>query len=166
ARRWLARDADAVLACSPLPGLRAGPWGVRRSPACSSGAPPVKGSQPTGVRNVGRISLREVLCRERAVHTGTEAFSIGRGRPVMQLFTGISELVVNDLDALGELDVITDAALLIDDGRVVWSGPSAQADTAVAAHFGAGEERPGGVGGSAPAAPRPEVAAVNDDDIV
>ena len=84
----------------------------------------------------------------------------------MQLFTGISELVVNDLDALGELDVITDAALLIDDGRVVWSGPSAQADTAVAAHFGAGEERPGGVGGSAPAAPRPEVAAVNDDDIV
>src|SRR5699024_2821451 len=116
---------------------------------------------------------RAVLCRERAVHTGTEAFSIGRGRPVMQLFTGISELVVNDLDALGELDVITDAALLIDDGCVVWSGPSAQADTAVAAHLGAREERPGaseantgGGGGSAPAAPRPEVAAVNDDDIV
>jgi imidazolonepropionase len=47
----------------------------------------------------------------------------------MQLFTGISELVVNDLDRLGELDVITDAALLVDDGRVIWSGPSAQADT-------------------------------------
>src|SRR5699024_1791228 len=97
--------------------------------------------------------------------TGTEAFSIGRGRPVMQLFTGISELVVNDLDALGELDIITDAALLIDDGRVVWSGPSAQADTAVAEHFGASEERPGGRGGSAPAARPPQVPAVNDDDI-
>src|SRR5699024_1511338 len=69
-------------------------------------------------------------------------------------------------DALGELDIITDAALLIDDGRVVWSGPSAQADTAVAEHFGASEERPGGLGDSAPAAPRPEVAAVNDDDSV
>src|SRR5699024_1842725 len=52
------------------------------------------------------------------------------------------------------------------DGRAVWSGPPAQADSAVAEHFGASEERPGGIGGSAPAAPRPEVAAVNDDDIV
>src|SRR5699024_7981476 len=116
--------------------------------------------------NIGRISLWAVLCRGRAVHTGTEAFSIGRGRPVMQLFTGISELVVNDLDALGELDIITDAALLLDDGRVVWSAPSAQADTAVAEHFGARVARPGGRGGSALPAPRPEVAAVNDDDIV
>ncbi len=56
----------------------------------------------------------------------------------MQLLTGISELVVNDLDTLGELGVITDAALLIDDGRVVWSGPSAQADTAVESHLGDG----------------------------
>ncbi|WP_025777539.1 imidazolonepropionase [Brevibacterium sp. VCM10] len=56
----------------------------------------------------------------------------------MQLITGISELVVNYLDTLGELGVITDAALLIDDGRVVWSGPSAQADTAVESHLGDG----------------------------
>src|SRR5699024_964143 len=124
------------------------------------------GPRSPSVRNIGRISLWAVLCRGRAVHTGTEAFSIGRGRPVMQLFTGISELVVNDLDALGELVVITDAALLIDDGRVVWPGPSAQADTAVAERFGASEERPGGVGGSAPTSPPPEVAAVNDDDSV
>jgi imidazolonepropionase len=67
----------------------------------------------------------------------------------MQLFTGISELVVNDLDRLGELDVITDAALLADDGRVIWSGPSAQADTALSAH----EERSG-------------TSGLNDDDIV
>src|SRR5699024_3801640 len=160
-------SADGWHVTQTLPGLRAAAWAARRSLACSPGAPPpVKGSQSTGVRNFGRISLRAVLCRERAVHTGTEAFSIGRGRPVMQLFTGISELVVNDLDALDELDTVTDAALLIDDGRVVWSGPSTLADTAVAEHFGASEERPGGLGGSAPAAPRPEVAAVNDADIV
>ena len=67
----------------------------------------------------------------------------------MQLFTGISELVVNDLDRLGELDVIADAALLVDDGRVIWSGPSAQADTALAAH----EDQIG-------------TAGLNDDDIV
>ena len=66
----------------------------------------------------------------------------------MQLFTGISELVVNDLDRLGELDVIADAALLVDDGRVIWSGPSAQADTALAAH----EDQIG-------------TAGLNDDDI-
>ena len=66
----------------------------------------------------------------------------------MQLFTGISELVVNDLDRLGELDVIADAALLVDDGRVIWSGPSAQADTALAAH----EDQTG-------------TAGLNDDDI-
>ncbi|MCF2573527.1 imidazolonepropionase [Brevibacterium sp. UCMA 11754] len=54
----------------------------------------------------------------------------------MQLFTGISELVVNDLDHVGELGVIEDAALLIDDGRVVWSGPSAQADTELRDHLG------------------------------
>ncbi|WP_210604267.1 imidazolonepropionase [Brevibacterium oceani] len=77
----------------------------------------------------------------------------------MQLFTGISELVVNDLDRLGELDVITDAALLVDDGRVVWSGPSAQADTALEEHF----DR---AGANAPASPRADVATVNDDDIV
>ena len=57
----------------------------------------------------------------------------------MQLITGISELVVNDLDTLGELGVINDAALLIDNGRIVWSGPSAQADTAVADHLGEGQ---------------------------
>ena len=67
----------------------------------------------------------------------------------MQLFTGISELVVNDLDRLGELDVIADAALLVDAGRVIWSGPSAQADTALAAH----EDQIG-------------TAGLNDDDIV
>ena len=66
----------------------------------------------------------------------------------MQLFTGISELVVNDLDRLGELDVIADAALLVDAGRVIWSGPSAQADTALAAH----EDQIG-------------TAGLNDDDI-
>ena len=65
----------------------------------------------------------------------------------MQLFTGISELVVNDLDRLGELDVIADAALLVDDGRVIWSGPSAQADTAVSNRLGEGG------------------ASLNDDDI-
>ncbi|MCU4298521.1 imidazolonepropionase [Brevibacterium permense] len=54
----------------------------------------------------------------------------------MQLITGISELVVNDLDTLGELGVITDAALLIDDGRIIWSGPSAEADTAVSNRLG------------------------------
>ena len=56
----------------------------------------------------------------------------------MQLITGISELVVNDLATLGELGVITDAALLIDDGRIVWSGPSAEADTAAENHLGDG----------------------------
>ena len=56
----------------------------------------------------------------------------------MQLITGISELVVNDLDTLGELGVITDAALLIDDGRIIWSGSSAEADTAAGNHFGDG----------------------------
>lgn len=66
----------------------------------------------------------------------------------MQLFTGISELVVNDLDRLGELDVIADAALLVDAGRVIWSGPSAQADAALAAH----EDQIG-------------TAGLNDDDI-
>ena len=65
----------------------------------------------------------------------------------MQLFTGISELVVNDLDRLGELDVIADAALLVDAGRVIWSGPSAQADTAVSNRLGEGG------------------ASLNDDDI-
>src|SRR5699024_12302141 len=90
-------SADGWHVTQTLPGLRAAAWAARRSLACSPGAPPpVKGSQSTGVRNFGRISLRAVLCRERAVHTGTEAFSIGRGRPVMQLFTGISALVVND----------------------------------------------------------------------
>ena len=65
----------------------------------------------------------------------------------MQLITGISELVVNDLDTLGELGVIDDAALLIDDGRIVWSGPSTQADTAVSNRLGEGG------------------ASLNDDDI-
>ena len=65
----------------------------------------------------------------------------------MQLITGISELVVNDLDRLGELDVIADAALLVDAGRVIWSGPSAQADTAVSNRLGEGG------------------ASLNDDDI-
>ena len=54
----------------------------------------------------------------------------------MQLVTGISELVVNDLDTLGELGIITDAALLIDDGRIIWSGPSAEADTAMSSRLG------------------------------
>lgn len=65
----------------------------------------------------------------------------------MQLITGISELVVNDLDTLGELGVINDAALLIDNGRIVWSGPSAQADTAVSDRLGEGQ------------------SSLNDDDI-
>lgn len=65
----------------------------------------------------------------------------------MQLITGISELVVNDLDRLGELDVIADAALLVDAGRVIWSGPSAQADTAVSDRLGEGQ------------------SSLNDDDI-
>lgn len=65
----------------------------------------------------------------------------------MQLITGISELVVNDLDILGELGIITDAALLIDDGRVIWSGPSAEADTAVSNRLGEGQ------------------SSLNDDDI-
>ncbi|MDN5825011.1 MAG: imidazolonepropionase [Brevibacterium sp.] len=71
----------------------------------------------------------------------------------MQLFTGISELVVNALDHVGELNVIEDAALLIDDGRVIWSGPSAQADTALQEHLG--EAR----------AETPTNAVLNDDDI-
>lgn len=65
----------------------------------------------------------------------------------MQLITGISELVVNDLDTLGELGVVNDAALLIDNGRIVWSGPSAQADTAVSDRLGEGH------------------SSLNDDDI-
>lgn len=72
----------------------------------------------------------------------------------MQLFTGISELVVNDLDHVGELSVIDDAALLIDDGHVIWSGPSAQADTALRDHLG--EAR----------ATSSANATLNDDDIV
>lgn len=71
----------------------------------------------------------------------------------MQLFSGISELVVNDLAHVGEIGVIEDAALLIDDGRVIWSGPSAQADTVLRGHLG--EAR------SASSAN----ATLNDDDI-
>ena len=71
----------------------------------------------------------------------------------MQLFTGISELVVNDLDHVGELSVIEDAALLIDDGCVIWSGPSAQADTALRDHLGEARSASS------------EYATLNDDDI-
>ena len=71
----------------------------------------------------------------------------------MQLFTGISELVVNDLDNVGDLSVIDDAALLIDEGRVIWSGPSAQADTALRGHLGAARST------------SPANATLNDDDI-
>lgn len=76
----------------------------------------------------------------------------------MQLFTGISELVVNDLDRLGELDVIADAALLVDAGRVIWSGPSAQADTALAAH----EDQTGTTGLSDDDIANGEVTSAND----
>lgn len=71
----------------------------------------------------------------------------------MKLFTGISELVVNDLDHVGKLNVIEDAALLIDDGRVIWSGPSAQADTALRDHLGEAKSASSGN------------ATLNDDDI-
>ncbi|WP_350270261.1 imidazolonepropionase [Brevibacterium sp. CBA3109] len=54
----------------------------------------------------------------------------------MQLITGISELVVNDRADFGALGVVEDAAVLIDEGRVLWSGPSAQADSAVQGHLG------------------------------
>ena len=60
----------------------------------------------------------------------------------MQLITGISELVVNDLDTLGALSVIKDAAVLIDDGRILWSGPSAQADTELQDHLGDRDSTP------------------------
>ncbi|MCI4012199.1 imidazolonepropionase [Brevibacterium sp. ZH18] len=69
----------------------------------------------------------------------------------MQLITGISELVVNDLNTLGALNVIEDAAVLIDDGRILWSGPSAQVDTALLDHLGERNSTPAEV--------------VNDDDI-
>ena len=69
----------------------------------------------------------------------------------MQLITGISELVVNDLDTLGALNVVEDAAVLIDGGRILWSGPSAQADTALHDHLGDADSTPAEV--------------VNDDDI-
>ncbi|WCE40484.1 imidazolonepropionase [Brevibacterium sp. BDJS002] len=69
----------------------------------------------------------------------------------MQLITGISELVVNDLDTLGALNVVEDAAVLIDNGRILWSGPSAQADTALQDHLGEADSTTAEV--------------VNDDDI-
>ncbi|SMX85841.1 imidazolonepropionase [Brevibacterium antiquum] len=54
----------------------------------------------------------------------------------MQLITGISELVVNDRADFGALGVVENAAVLIDEGRVLWSGPSAQTDSAVQDHLG------------------------------
>lgn len=58
----------------------------------------------------------------------------------MKLITGISELVTNsdptELMArpslgAGDLHTLTDAALIIDDGKVAWSGPAAEADAAL-----------------------------------
>jgi imidazolonepropionase len=43
------------------------------------------------------------------------------------LVTDISELVTNDADGPGLLGIVTDAALLIEDGRVRWAGPAAEA---------------------------------------
>lgn len=48
------------------------------------------------------------------------------------LFTGIAELTTN-ADAAAPSATIADAALLVDDGRVAWSGPASDAETAVAA---------------------------------
>ncbi len=58
----------------------------------------------------------------------------------MKLITGISELVTNsdptELMArpslgAGDLHTLTDAALIIDDGKVAWSGPAAEANAAL-----------------------------------
>lgn len=58
----------------------------------------------------------------------------------MKLITGISELVTNsdptELMArpslgAGDLHTLTDAALIIDDGKVAWSGPAAKANAAL-----------------------------------
>ncbi len=50
------------------------------------------------------------------------------------LFTGISELVTSDGDPSGgdveRLGILTDAAVVVDDGRVAWLGPAAQAPAA------------------------------------
>lgn len=48
------------------------------------------------------------------------------------LFTGISELTTN-ADAAAPTATIADAALLVDEGRVAWSGAAADAETAIAA---------------------------------
>lgn len=46
------------------------------------------------------------------------------------VLTGIGELVTNDPGAEGDLGVVHDAALVIDDGRIAWVGPSGSAPAA------------------------------------
>jgi imidazolonepropionase len=47
-----------------------------------------------------------------------------------QAVTGIGELVTNDPELAGPLGVVRDAAVVIEEGRVVWTGPSSAAPAA------------------------------------
>lgn len=84
----------------------------------------------------------------------------------MKLITGISELVTNATSSgsaaptteVGALGVITDAALIFDGDRTVWSGPAAEAEHAVTAL------RDGAATG-ARATSNADVATIDDDDI-
>jgi formiminoglutamate deiminase len=58
--------------------------------------------------------------------------SRGDGGPMSTLYTNIDELVTNDA-TLGDgspLGIVTDAAIVVDDGRIAWVGPRAQAPDA------------------------------------
>lgn len=48
------------------------------------------------------------------------------------LVTDIAELVTNDAGGPGLLGIVTDAALLLEDGRVRWAGPAAEAPAGAA----------------------------------
>jgi imidazolonepropionase len=47
-----------------------------------------------------------------------------------QTVTGIGELVTNDPELAGPLGIVRDAAVVIEEGRVVWTGPSSAAPAA------------------------------------
>jgi imidazolonepropionase len=60
------------------------------------------------------------------------------GRPASLLLTNIGELTTHDPEHLGDNGVLHDAALVIEGGRVAWTGRAAQAPAADAAYDLAG----------------------------
>ncbi|MDI3331616.1 MAG: imidazolonepropionase [Micrococcus sp.] len=66
------------------------------------------------------------------------------------LVTDIAELVTNDADGPGLLGIVTDAALLIEDGRVRWAGPAAEAPVEAAGAAAAAERVSAGGGAVIP----------------